>query len=130
MRLATTAKVRLNASKAPCLQNVAKPGVRQRQRKRMQHLERREKLISGLDLRHAVGIEIGPLDRPIIAKQDGEVIYVDHADTASLRNKYKDDPNVDDATIVNVDAVWGAQTLQEAIGPDRKNGLHRCFSCY
>ena len=99
---------------------MAKPGVRQRQRKRRQHLERREKLISGLDLRHAVGIEIGPLDRPIIAKQDGEVFYVDHADTASLRNKYKGDPNVDDAAIVNVDAVWGAQTLQEAIGPDRK----------
>ena len=83
-------------------------------------MERREKLISGLDLRHAVGIEIGPLDRPIITKQDGEVIYVDHADTASLRNKYKDDPNVENVAIVNVDAVWGAQTLQEAVGPDRK----------
>jgi SAM-dependent methyltransferase len=83
-------------------------------------MERRKKIISGLDLRHAVGIEIGPLDKPIVTKQDGEIIYVDHTDTPSLRQKYSGDPNVNIAAIANVDAVWGAQTLQEAIGPDRK----------
>lgn len=83
-------------------------------------MERREKLISGVDLQHSVGMEIGALDKPVITEQDGEIIYVDHAETAALRDKYKDDPNVDTAAIVNVDAVWGAQTLQEAIGRDRK----------
>jgi SAM-dependent methyltransferase len=67
-------------------------------------------------LRHSVGIEIGALDRPVIAKRDGEIIYVDHTDTASLRAKYKNDPNVDIAKIVDVDAVWGTQSLQQAIG--------------
>jgi hypothetical protein len=76
-------------------------------------MERRDKLISGLDLRHGVGIEIGPLDRPAVTKQ------VDHADTASIRKKYQDNTEVNITSIVNVDAVWGSQTLQEAIGPDR-----------
>jgi SAM-dependent methyltransferase len=83
-------------------------------------MERNEKLTSGLDLRHSIGIEIGPLDKPIVPKTNGEVIYVDHTDTASLKEKYKNDPNVNFAAIADVDAVWGAQTLQEAIGPDRK----------
>ncbi len=83
-------------------------------------LERREKLTTGLDLRHSVGIEIGPLDRPVITKQDGRIIYVDHTDTASLKGKYENDPNVNVEAIANVDAIWGIQTLQEAIGPGRK----------
>jgi SAM-dependent methyltransferase len=83
-------------------------------------LERREKLVSGLDLQHLVGIEIGPLDRPVITKQDGRIIYIDHTDTASLKGKYENDPNVNVEAIANVDAIWGAQTLQEAIGPDVK----------
>ena len=83
-------------------------------------MERREKLVPGLDLQHALGIEIGPLDRPVLTKEDGDLIYVDHTDTASLKEKYKGNPDVNIASIVNVDAVWGAQTLQDAIGSDRK----------
>ncbi|HWA78898.1 MAG TPA: methyltransferase domain-containing protein [Acetobacteraceae bacterium] len=83
-------------------------------------MERSEKLTAGLDLKKMVGIEIGPLDKPIVRKCDGEVIYVDHTDTASLREKYKNDPYVDSAAIEEVDAIWGAKTLQEAIGSDRK----------
>jgi predicted SAM-dependent methyltransferase len=79
-------------------------------------LERREKLLLGLDLQNSLGIEIGALDKPVIARQDSQIIYVDHTDTASLKAKYKNDPNVDVERIVNVDAVWGTQTLQEAIG--------------
>jgi predicted SAM-dependent methyltransferase len=83
-------------------------------------LERREKLTSGLDLQNSVGIEIGPLDRPVVTRQDGKIMYVDHTDTAELKEKYKNDSNVDISKIVNVDAVWGTQTLQAAIGQDRK----------
>jgi SAM-dependent methyltransferase len=83
-------------------------------------LERREKLVGGLDLQHSVGIEMGPLDRPVITKQDGDIIYVDHTDAASLKNRYKGNPDIDVAAVVNVDAVWGDQTLQEAIGRGRK----------
>ena len=83
-------------------------------------MERTEKLTAGLDLKRMIGIEIGPLDRPIVRKREGEVIYVDHTDTASLREKYKNDPHVDGAAIEEVDAIWGTKTLQEAIGSARK----------
>lgn len=81
---------------------------------------RRQKLLSDLDLRHTVGVEIGPLDHPLVTREQGTVIYVDHADTASLRNKYAKDPNVDIDKIVDVDAVWGDNTLQQSIGADRQ----------
>lgn len=83
-------------------------------------MDRREKLTTGLDLRHSAGIEIGPLDRPIVRKEEGDILYVDHVDTASLKAKYRNDPSVDTARIPDVDAVWGEQTLQEAIGTQRK----------
>lgn len=83
-------------------------------------MNRRKKLLAGLDLKHLVGLEIGLLDRPIVTKAEGEIVYVDHTDTHSLRQKYARDSNVDVAKIVDVDAVWGAQTLQECLGPDRK----------
>ncbi len=83
-------------------------------------MERTEKLTAGLDLKQMVGIEIGPLDKPIVRKRDGEVIYVDHTDTASLREKYRNDPYVNSTAIEEVDAIWGTKTLQEAIGSTHK----------
>lgn len=77
-------------------------------------LDRREKLVGGLDLRHMVGIEIGALADPIVHKHDGSVFYIDHADTDTLKRKYAGWDRV--ADIVPVDAVWGEQTLQDCIG--------------
>ncbi|CAE6818477.1 hypothetical protein R69658_05736 [Paraburkholderia aspalathi] len=77
--------------------------------------QRGEKLLPGLDLRNSVGVEIGALCRPIVHKEDGEVLYVDHADTATLKKKYKGDSHVDVDKILNVDAVWGDNTLQDAV---------------
>ncbi len=81
---------------------------------------RREKLLQGLDIAGGAGIEIGALAWPFITKADGDVTYVDWADTPTLRRKYADDPNVDIDRIVQVDAVWGEKTLAEAVGPARK----------
>ncbi len=83
-------------------------------------LTRREKILGGLNLESLVGIEIGPLCRPIVTKQESNVIYVDHADATELRKKYASEPTVDVTQIVEVDAVWGQATLQEAIGGDTK----------
>lgn len=83
-------------------------------------MDRRDKLLDGLDLKSAVGVEIGPLCRPVIKKSDGQIVYVDHTDTASLRAKYQADPSVPVDDIVNVDAVWGEQSLQEALGRARQ----------
>jgi hypothetical protein len=75
-----------------------------------------EKLRSGLDVGSMTGVEIGPLLQPVVTKSEGDIIYVDHLDTESLKAKYADDPNVDVSKIVSVDAVWGSQTLLQAVG--------------
>jgi hypothetical protein len=78
-------------------------------------MDRREKILSELDLTKTIGIEIGPLCKPIVTKADGNILYVDHADMMSLRKKYADDPAVNAAEIVEIDAVWGKQTLQKCL---------------
>ncbi|MGF6807900.1 SAM-dependent methyltransferase [Paraburkholderia sp. Clong3] len=78
--------------------------------------KRRYRLLKGLNVKESVGVEIGPLCWPLVRRSDGgEIIYVDHTDTPHLREKYKDDPNLDIEEIVDVDAVWGRNTLHEAI---------------
>jgi hypothetical protein len=79
-----------------------------------------DRLREGLDLKSLKGLEIGPLARPIVKKSDGDIIYVDHANTETLRAKYAGDTGVNVDDIVDVDHVWGAQTLQECIGIDTK----------
>ena len=78
-------------------------------------MDRREKILAGLDLARLTGIEIGPLDKPLVRRDRGFVLYVDHADTAALRQKYADDPGVDLDALVEVDAVWGESTLADIL---------------
>lgn len=79
-------------------------------------MDRRDKLLQGIDIAHATGVEIGALCRPFLKKTEGDVIYVDHATTEALREKYRNDSNVVLDKLVDVDAVWGANTLADAVG--------------
>lgn len=79
-------------------------------------MDRRDKLLHGIDIANTTGVEIGALCRPFLKKTEGNVIYVDHATTQTLRDKYRNDPNVVLDELVEVDAVWGANTLAEAVG--------------
>src|ERR1700743_1724309 len=63
-----------------------------------------------------VGAEIGELCRSVGTGENGTVYYVDHASTPELREKYKNDPLVDIDALVEVDAVWGKESLSEALG--------------
>lgn len=83
-------------------------------------MDRRAKMLDGLDVAKLHGVEIGPLAWPLVRKTDGDVIYVDFTDAESLREKYRPQGNVPVHEIVDVDAIWGANTLQQAIGEDRK----------
>jgi predicted SAM-dependent methyltransferase len=83
-------------------------------------MDRREKLLLGLELNALEGAEIGALNRPIVKKSDGCIFYIDHVDSEKLRGKYSSDPAVDVSDIVEVDAVWGENTIQEALGVNRK----------
>src|SRR5258708_4979694 len=80
----------------------------------------RDRIRDGMDFASKTTLEIGPLYRPFVLKSEGDVMYVDHADTETLRKKYADDPLFDVASIVDVDAVWGEQTLSECLGAGRK----------
>lgn len=77
------------------------------------HVQRRQRLFITQDLSSARGIEIGPLAMPLIRKSEGDIRYVDCVDQAALKLKYKDDPNVDVESIVEIDGIWGEQTLAE-----------------
>jgi SAM-dependent methyltransferase len=76
-------------------------------------------MLEGLDPAAMRGIEIGPLTSPIVTRDDGEILYVDRADTAALRRKYQDHAGIDPAQIVEVDVVWDGNALQRAIGEAR-----------
>jgi SAM-dependent methyltransferase len=81
---------------------------------------RRDKILANLDLHALEGIEIGALASPLVRPGEGNITFIDHADTKTLQEKYRADSSVDIANIVQVDAIWGAQTLQECLGRDKK----------
>jgi SAM-dependent methyltransferase len=81
---------------------------------------RRERMLSGLDLPRMSGLEIGPLDKPLVRKSEGNVLYVDHVDAAYLRDRHKNNPKVNTDNIVEIDGIWGEKTLAEAIGTENK----------
>lgn len=65
------------------------------------------------------GIELGPLDRPIMAKRDGyRVEIVDYMSAEELRAHYggRDENAVDVDAIEEVDHVSGGQSLTELVG--------------
>jgi SAM-dependent methyltransferase len=80
---------------------------------------RRDKILANIDLQVMSGVEIGALDRPLVSRSEGKVFYVDHTATPQLREKYQADPNVSVEHIVDVDAIWGAQTLRDCVGRDK-----------
>lgn len=82
--------------------------------------QRRDKILAGLDLRSLDGVEIGALATPLVTKAEGNIFYVDHASTSDLRKIYRGHDAVDVDKIVDVDGVWGKNTLQDCIGKRRK----------
>lgn len=64
----------------------------------------------------APGIEIGPLDRPIIPRSGTSVLYADHVSREGLAAKYADHGNVDKTAIPHIDVVLSEITLRDALG--------------
>ena len=79
-----------------------------------QPMDRMQTLLQGLDPAKTQGLEIGPLQNPMLRKPEADVLYVDHVGTEALRAKYGNDPNVDPARIVEVDIVWSGGSLDAA----------------
>lgn len=70
-------------------------------------------ILDGIDLSRS-GVEYGPLTCPIVTKSMGPVLYVDYADTETIKAKIyrEDDPD----KIVDIDLVWGEKPLKDS-GP-------------
>jgi 2-polyprenyl-3-methyl-5-hydroxy-6-metoxy-1,4-benzoquinol methylase len=81
---------------------------------------RRDKILANLEIEKLDGLEIGALSSPLVTHYEGNIFNVDHVDTETLLKKYSLDPSVEKSKIVHVDAVWGAQSLQECIGKKKK----------
>lgn len=76
---------------------------------------RRDSILKGLDITRMRGVEMGPLNRPLIAKGESEVYYVDHCSAEQLRAKYHGDPNVDPNDIVDVDFIWSNEPAKDLL---------------
>ena len=81
---------------------------------------KRDRLLTNLDLPNMAGLEIGALASPLVEPSEGNIFFVDHADTEAIRSKYANNKSVNPKDIVEVDAVWGEKTLQQCIGYDKK----------
>ena len=78
---------------------------------------RRERMVSLADFRTGVGLEIGPLHRKIIDKDDYDVRYVDVFDTETIKDHYRGDPAVDLDEIPELD-FWLQTDSGEILGLD------------
>ena len=77
---------------------------------------KKQRLLHDLDLRRLRGIELGPLDRPIVGYADGDVRYVDFLDSATLRRRHAHSA-IYRADQIHVDYVWRDRSLKEVLGP-------------
>jgi len=84
-------------------------------------LNRTEVLASLIDATRQRGLEIGPLDRPMVTRDMGPVEYVDRASRTGLVAAY-DGHAVDAARIPEIDHVWGEQSLLDCVGGQRAYG--------
>lgn len=88
----------------------------------------KNKILYDLDIDNFTGIEIGPLMNPLVKKSEGNVEYIDRATTDEIKKWYSRNKSVDLDKIVNVDHVWGDQSLAEATG--KKNYYNYCVAAH
>jgi hypothetical protein len=77
--------------------------------------DRRKALCRLIDISGGKGIEFGPLSKPIIRSEEGDIRYIDHASTAELREKYAVDNGYDQSEFVEISYAWSNGPLRNAI---------------
>lgn len=83
-------------------------------------MDRKGKILQGIDVSKSKGLEIGPLCNPVVKKEDGNIFYLDFLPTAELKSKYQYDTNVCQADIVDIDYAMGEKRIPEIVGPHVK----------
>lgn len=77
--------------------------------------DRRERLLSGIDVSKMRGLEMAPLARPIVSKSEGDITYVDRNDTETLVERHKNDGGLGGREVVPVDVAVGERSLPAAL---------------
>lgn len=75
--------------------------------------DQRSRCLTGLDLSTGRGLEIGPLNRPLLPRHPGRIFYADHCDTAALKSKYQGNPDVPEQDICEVHFDLSKMSLPE-----------------
>jgi len=75
-------------------------------------------LTEWISLEGSTGLEIGPLDKPLVPRSRYEVCYVDTFPVDVLIEKCRPNPNRDETRVVPLDYVTGGRKLSEVV--DRK----------
>jgi hypothetical protein len=91
-------------------------------------LTRLDKILGGIDLKTARGVEIGPLMSPVVTRDMGDISYIDRATNEELARWFSVDPKVDVSKITPIDYVWGDLTLEQCVGTGNK--FDYCVACH
>lgn len=84
---------------------------------------RRRRILELVQPNEKRGIEVGALNRPIVTRADGDILYADHLPTEGLRKKYAEHPNINHngfADLVPVSIVTGRGILSDVVGAEDK----------
>ena len=77
---------------------------------------RKDSLLSAIDLKNGKGLELGPLCWPLVLKNEANIKYVDHVSTSELKKIYSNDAGVNLNQIVEVDFPLNGRTLHQTVG--------------
>ena len=80
--------------------------------------DRTESLLSSIDVASSKGLELGPLAKPVVRRDMGDVRYLDHVDTDALRARYATHDGFDVDAIVPIDYVSINGSIHDAVSPD------------
>ena len=80
--------------------------------------DRTDSLLSSIHVATSKGLELGPLAKPVVRSDMGDVRYLDHVDTDALRARYATHDGFDVDAIVPIDYVSTNGSIQEAVNAD------------
>jgi hypothetical protein len=79
---------------------------------------RTESFLKSIDVATSKGLELGPLAKPVVSRDMGDIRYIDHVDTAVLRARYAKHDGFDIDAIVPIDYVSHTGSIGDAVGAD------------
>ncbi|MGZ4725495.1 MAG: class I SAM-dependent methyltransferase [Ilumatobacteraceae bacterium] len=80
--------------------------------------DRTARLVGSIDLAATKGLELGPLNNPVVRRSDGDIRYLDDVDTEALRERYASHEGFDLDSIVPIDYVSWTGSISSAVGDD------------